>query len=695
MLHETISRRASEGPPPLSFAQQRLWLVDRLDPGSAAYNVPFALRLRGALDTAALRASVDALVRRHETLRTTFAENDGEPVQVVHPPAPVPLVELDLRELPEAEREPRAEGLATEESLRPFDLEAGPLLRSTLLRLGDEDHVLLFTLHHIVSDGWSRSVLVREISALYGAFARGEEPGLPELEVQYADYAVWQRGWLSGKTLQKHIGYWTERLAGAPPLLEIPTDRPRAVGQSLVAGKHRFLLPTELAQALRELSDRQGTTLFMTLLAAWQVLLARYSGQDDVVVGTPIAGRSRRETEGLIGFFVNVLALRAELGADPAWTELVESTRVTTLGGFDHQELPFERLVEELSVERSLTYSPVFQTIFTVNQAAGDEGRLVLGELQLEPFGPGELVSKFDLDLVFTDTGQALGGLLVYRPALFDAGTIERMAGHLQTVLEAMVADPRQRISAVSLLREGERAQLLAGSGTESLGHAPACVHDLFSAQAARTPGLAAVSGRGETLGYGELERRANRLAHRLRAHGVGPETRVAVCLERGPEMVVGVLGVLKAGGAYVPLDPDYPAERLAYTLSDSGAALLVSQGRLVDALPAFAGEVVCLDADREAIAAEPEEAPRSGVSPRNAAYVIYTSGSTGRPKGVVVEHASLASTLLAVRDTFGLAAGEVMPALASYAFDIWGFEVFTSLLTGGEVRLLPRETVQ
>jgi amino acid adenylation domain-containing protein len=680
---------------PLSFAQQRLWLMDRLEPGNPTYNMPYVLRLRGSLDAGALRAGLDALVRRHETLRTVFAERGSEPVQVVRPPAPVALHVLDLRGVPEVRREAEAERLAAAEAVRPFDLARGPLLRSTLLRLADDDHVLCFTLHHIVSDGWSRGVLVREVSALYAAFARGEEPRLPELPVQYADFAVWQRAWLSGETLAEEIGYWRERLAGAPPLLEIATDRPRAVGQSPRAADHPFRLAPGSAQGLRALSRRSGATLFMTLLAGWQALLARYADQDDVVVGTPIAGRTRRETEELIGFFVNMLPLRADLGGDPTWAELLGRVRASALGAYAHQELPFERLVTELGVERSLTHTPVFQTALALNRSVAGDEQLRLGDVVLEPFGGGEQIVRFDLDLVFTDFGDVLDGGLVYRAALFEPETIERMAGHLQTLLEAMAADPQGRLSEVSLLRGSERAQLLAGSGTASLGHAPACVHELFSAQAARTPELAAVSFGGETLSYGELERRSNRLAHRLRAHGAGPEARVAVCLERGPQMVVGILGVLKAGGAYVPLDPDYPTERLAYTLADSGASLLLSQDGLADALPPFAGGVVRLDADREAIAAEPDEAPASGAGVRNAAYVIYTSGSTGRPKGVVVEHASLVSTLLATRDTFGFAAGDVFPGMASYAFDIWTFEVFAPLLAGGRVRLLPHETVR
>ncbi|HLL46334.1 MAG TPA: condensation domain-containing protein, partial [Longimicrobiaceae bacterium] len=557
-----------------------------LDPGSAAYNMPSALRLRGALDVAALQASLDELVRRHETLRTTFAERDGAPVQVIHPPAAVALAELDLQEVPEATR--HAERLAEEDALRPFDLARGPLLRCTLIRLAEDDHVLCFNLHHVVSDGWSMQVLVREVSALYSAFSRGEAPRLAELPVQYADFAVWQRSWLSGAVLDAQIGYWRERLDGAPPLLEIPTDRPRALGQSPQAESHGFRLAAEVSQGLRELSRREGATLFMTVLAAWQALLGRYAGQEDVVVGSPIAGRNRRETEGLIGFFVNMLALRADLSGDPSWAELLGRVRETALGAYSHQELPFERLVEELNVERSLTHTPLFQAAFALDRAGGSDEQLRLGELALEPYGNGGHAVKFDLDLVLADSGDALSGGLVYRVALFEPETIGRMVGHLDTLLRAMASQPQQRLSEVSLLRGSERVQLLSDSRAEPVDHPPACVHELFSAQAARTPGLTAVSGGDQALSYTELERRANRLAHHLRGRGVGPETRVGLCLERGADMVVAVLGVLKAGGAYVPLDPAYPAERLAYTLADSGASVLLSHSHLLETLPAF-----------------------------------------------------------------------------------------------------------
>ncbi|HLL48663.1 MAG TPA: condensation domain-containing protein, partial [Longimicrobiaceae bacterium] len=408
-----IERVPRTGPLPLSFAQQRLWLVDRIEPDSPAYVMPAVLRLRGPLDVGALRTGLDALVRRHETLRTVFAEREGGPVQLVLPPARVPLPVLDLRPVPGARREAEAERQVGAESLRPFDLARGPLLRAALLRLGEDDHVLCFTLHHIVSDGWSMGVLVREVSTLYDAARRGGTARLPEMPVQYADYAVWQRAWLRGDVLEAQIAYWRERFAGAPPLLEIPTDRPRAQGQSPRAASRGLVLSPALSKRLRALSRHEGTTLFMTLLASWQVLLGRYAGQEDVVVGSPIAGRNRRETEGLIGFFVNMLALRADLGGDPTWRELLDRVRETALGAYAHQDLPFERLVEELGVERSLTHPPVFQVTFALNRSGGRDERLVLGALETEPFGGGEAAAKFELDLTIVDAGGQLAAGLV------------------------------------------------------------------------------------------------------------------------------------------------------------------------------------------------------------------------------------------------------------------------------------------
>ncbi|HEV2735038.1 MAG TPA: condensation domain-containing protein, partial [Longimicrobiaceae bacterium] len=519
--------------------------MDRIEPGSAAYNMPFALRLRGALDAAALRASVGELARRHETLRTVFEERGGAPVQVVRPPSPGALPALDLGALPAARREAEARRLAGAEALRPFDLARGPLLRSTLLRLGEDDHVLLFTLHHVAGDGWSMQVLTREVSALYGAFSRGEPSPLPELPVQYADFAVWQRGWLRGEALQAQVAFWKEKLAGAPPLLEVPTDGPRRVGRSARAGVHAFSLPPGAAGELRALSRREGTTLFMTVLAGWQALLGRWAAQDDVVVGTPVAGRTRRELEGLIGFFVNMLVLRADLGGDPTWRGLLGRVRETALAAYSHQELPFERLVEELAVERSITHTPLFQAAFALSHADRGGEAAPLGQVEMEPFRGGDGVAKFDLDLSVSDDGTALHGTLTYRAALFEAATIARMAGHLEVLLEAMAAGPARRLSELSLLRGAERARVLEAWNATAAGFPrERCVHELFAEQAARTPDAVAVTAGDSVLTYAELERRSGLLARRLAGLGVGPECRVGLCVERGPELVVALLAV-------------------------------------------------------------------------------------------------------------------------------------------------------
>ncbi|HEX7238763.1 MAG TPA: amino acid adenylation domain-containing protein, partial [Longimicrobiaceae bacterium] len=673
-----------EEPLPLSFAQQRLWLVDRLEPGSAAYNLPVALRLRGSLCTAALRVCLDQLVRRHEALRTVFRERGGAPVQVVRPPAPVPLPVIDLRSLPGPRREAEAVRLAGREALRPFDLARGPLLRSTLLRLADDEHALLFTMHHVVSDGWSMDVLVREVSALYAG-----EP-LPELPVQYADFAVWQRERLGGEVLEEQVGYWKARLAGAPPLLEIPTDRPRTTVQSPRAGSHDFRLSGEASRRLRELSHRESTTSFMTILAAWQALLGRYAGGEDVVVGSPIAGRTRREVEGLIGFFVNMLALRADLGGDPTWTELLRRTRETALGAYAHQELPFERLVDELSVERSLMHTPVFQVIFALNRAGGGGERLSLGDLELEPFGEEAGLAKFDLNLTVADAEQGVAGRLVYRAGLFDAETMARMVGHLEAVLEAMAAMPEQRLSEVSLMRGAERAEVLGAWNDTAVSYPQECVHELFARQAARTPGAVAVVSDAGTLTYAELECRSNQLAKHLRRRGVGVEVPVGLLLERSAEMVVGVLGILKTGGAYVPLDPASPPERLRRLLADAGAPVLCTQESLADRVEGFRGAVVRLDADAEALAGEPDGALAVHVDARSAAYIIYTSGSTGTPKGVVVEHGSLGNYLQFFdREVLG-EESFALPLVSRLSFDAHVRQLFPPLLRGEAVWVLP-----
>ncbi|HEV2733612.1 MAG TPA: condensation domain-containing protein, partial [Longimicrobiaceae bacterium] len=687
-VQATITRRTSRGPAPLSFAQQRLWLVHRMEPDSSAYNVPHALRLRGELDPDALRRSLDELVRRHEALRTVFHERDGEPVQVVGPAVPVELPLVDLSGVPDAERE--AERRVRAEALRPFDLERGPVLRSTLLRLGDGDHVLSFTLHHIVSDAWSRGVLVREVSALYAAFSRGEAPRLPELPVQYADFAVWQREWLSGDRLERQVAYWTERLAGAPTLLELPTDHPRPAVAGGRSGGHDFLLDAALAAGLRALARREGTTLFSVVATGFAALLSRWTGQDDVLVGTPVAGRTHVETEGLIGFFINMLALRADLSGQPGAGELVSQLKARVMEAHTHQDLPFERLVDELHVERSRAHAPLVQAVLNFDAgtgggggAPGSDGALRLGGLGVQPLSLDGGTAKFDLTLAVTEAGERLGGSLLFRADLWEDATIERMAGHLRALLEGMAREPDRSVVELPLMGEAERARLLeAWAATARPAPPGLCVHDLFAGQAARTPHATAVVFGNESLTYGELEARAGRLARHLRRRGVRPETRVALCAERSLDLVVGILGILGSGGVYVPVDPAHPADRTAYLLEDSGCAAVLVQEKLRSLLPAVGAEVLTLE---EVMAAEPwDDGAPAAVRPENAAYVIYTSGSTGRPKGVVVTHANVLRLFDATDPWFGFGPDDAWTVFHSYAFDFSVWEIWGALLYGG-----------
>ncbi|MBV9774522.1 MAG: amino acid adenylation domain-containing protein, partial [Gemmatimonadetes bacterium] len=689
---EEIRRRGTDGPVPLSFAQQRLWFIDRLDPGTAAYNMPFPLRLRGVLDGGVLRRALSEVVRRHEALRTRFAERGDEPVQVVLPAGPVYFPVVDLSALPEERREAETRRLAREEALRPFDLERGPLLRATLLRLADTDHAALFTMHHIVSDGWSIGVLTRELSGLYDALVRGLPSPFPELPVQYADYALWQREWLTGAKLEEQLAYWRGRLADAPPVLELPADHPPRAVAGASARVLRFGLSAEVSREARELARREGGTVFMVLLAALQLLLSRYAGQEDVVVGTPVANRTRVELEGLIGFFVNTLALRTDLSGDPTFLELLARVREGALGAFAHQDLPFERLVEELAPERSLTHTPLFQVMFALQNM--EMGELSLGELRMEPLAGTEEVSQFALGFSLFDEETGIEGTLHYRTDLFEEATVARLLEHFRVVVEEAVGDPGRRVSEISLLAPDERDRLLGEWGAPRALPAEGTVPRRFAEQVARTPDAPAVVDGERTLSYAELDRRSSRLAHALRALGVGPETPVGLCLERDADLLVGTLGIWKAGGAYLPLDPGYPPERLALLLRDAGAPVLVTRSRLAAALPEHPARPLLLDADAERITGESDEAPEGAVDPGQLAYVIYTSGSTGRPKGVRVAHGELARTLLAAREAFRFGPDDRVPSLASHAFDIWLFESVLPLLAGGRVRIVPRDTV-
>jgi len=676
---------------PLSFAQERLWFIDRLEPGSAVYNMPVAWRLGGALDEAALERALGEVVRRHEALRTVFHEVDGSPVQVITPFEGFALPVEDLSHLSEANREAAARRRAGEEARRAFDLSTGPLFRAGLLRLGEEDHVLLLSMHHIVSDGWSMGVLYREFSALYGAYREGRESPLPELGVQYADYAVWQREQLEGEVLERQLSYWRERLAGAPELLELPTDHPRPLVQTFRGAAVPVDLSLELLERLQALGRSDGATLYMMLLGAFQVLLSKYSGSEDIVVGSPIAGRTRKEVEELIGFFVNTLVLRTDLSGDPTFREVLGRVREATLGAYEHQEVPFERLVAELQPERSLSHTPLFQAMLTL-QSAEDGGGAPPG---LSGMGAEIASAKFDLSLSLGATSRGLRGGLTYSTDLWEAATMQRLVGHFTRLVEQAAADPDVRLSQVALLNEAERRQVVEEwnrTGAEYPAGSP--IHRLFEEQAGRTPDATAVSSAGAALTYAALDHAANRLANHLRRRGVRPETRVGICLERGTELVVAILAVLKAGGAYVPLDPAYPAERLAFMLADSGAPLLLTRLPLPGGLPPHAAEVVCLDAERERIEAESAQAPAAGVLPENLAYVIYTSGSTGTPKGVLVPHQGLANAARGYARELGVGPGDRVLQFASSSFDASVAEMVMALANGATLVLGTRETL-
>ncbi len=688
-----IVRVDRDRPLPLSFAQERLWFLDRLEAGSA-YNLPAALRLTGALDQRALERSLGEIVRRHEALRTVFREVDGGAVQVIVPFAGFALSVEDLSGLDEAAREAEVRRRAREDAARPFHLAEGPLFRATLLRLSSEEHVLLLCIHHIVSDGWSTGVLFRELSALYAAYREGRESPLAEPPVQYADFAVWQREQLRGEVLDRQIGYWKNRLSGAPALLELPTDRPRPPVQSHRGARETFDLPPGLLDRLQALGRSEGATLYMVMLGAFQLLLSKYSGSEDVVVGSPIAGRTRREVEELIGFFANTLVLRTDLSADPTFRELLGRVREGTLGAYEHQDVPFERLVAELQPERSLSHAPLFQVMFALQNV--DRSGSGLAGVRMEGVDTELETTKVDLSLTAVPHEGGIWGVVEYSTDLFDRSTVRRMMGHLERVLEQVAADADVRLSQLDLLSAEERRMVVEEwNATGAALPAGACIHELFEAQAARTPDTVAVEFEGETFTYGALNAQANRLAHHLRSLGVGPEARVGICAEAGLEMVVGVLGVLKAGGAYVPLDPGYPAERLAYMLADSAPAAVLVQTHLRDRVESAGVPLLELDAAAPAWASLPATDPeRSGLTAEHLAYVIYTSGSTGRPKGVRVPHASVGATLAVAGGAFGFGAGDRVPSLASFAFDIWLFETLLPLLGGGTVRLVPRERV-
>ncbi|HYG62776.1 MAG TPA: amino acid adenylation domain-containing protein, partial [Thermoanaerobaculia bacterium] len=669
-----IPRVPREGPLPLSFAQQRLWFLDRWVPESPAYNIPAAVLLTGNLEVRALTGALTVIVQRHETLRTTFPAVDGEPRQVIAPPGPLPVPLVDLTELPVDRGEEEGRRLGRLEARLPFDLARGPLLRVRLLRLDRRKHLLLVNMHHIVSDGWSVGVLIRELTELYGACVEGRSPSLPPLPVQYADFAVWQRGRLQGEELERQLAYWRERLGDPPPPLELPTDRPRPAARTFEGGLRRFLFPEGLWRAIEALCQHQGTTPFMVLLAGFAALLHRLTGQDGMTLGTPIANRNRQEIEGLIGFFVNLLVLRADLAGDPPFGELLARVREETLGAYSHQDLPFEKLVEELQPERRLDAAPLFQVSFSLQNARLD--RLELPGLGLEALPAETGATRFDLGLDIIDLDQTLGRW-EYAAELFDPPTLDRLSGHFCTLLVAATADPGLRISELPLLTEPERHQLLVGwNDTEAAYEKDLAIHELLEIQAAARPDAVAIvsaTADNEQLTYAGLVRESRRLARHLRALGAGPDTVVGVSTERSLRLPVAMLGILQAGGAYLPLDPTYPEARLALMREETGARIVLEDSGWAAARLS----TDCLPGGW------------SGAAPESLAYVLYTSGSTGRPKGVAIPHQGVLR-LARGGGHARLDAGEVVLQVAPASFDASTLEIWGALLNGGRLVMMP-----
>ncbi len=680
--------RVQRGEPfPLSFAQQRLWFLYQLEPASPLYHIPAATRLTGKLDLAALIMSFDELVRRHEVLRTTFSTIDGQPVQVIHPHEPVSVPIVDLSELTEKRRESEAQRLTLMEAILPFDITHGPLLRVGVVRMAEDDHIVPVTMHHIISDGWSMGVLIEEVAALYEAFSKGLSSPLADLPIQYADFTHWQRQWLQGEVLDAQLSYWKRRLQGSPPMLELPTDNPRPPIQNYNGSTEFITLPLSLTDKLKKITRQEGATLYMTLLSAFKILLYRYTGQEDILVGTPIASRNRVELEGLIGFFANTLVLRTDLSGNPNFQQTLGRVRERVLEAYTHQDLPFEKLVEELQPKRSLSHSPLFQVLFVFQNQP--RAPIELTGLSLNGVGIASGTAKFDLTLDMEESGEGLSAALEYNTDLFEAATIKRMLGHFHTLLEAIAANPENRISDLAMLAEGEQRQLLVEwNNTHAEYATDLCMHQLFEAQAEATPDATALIFGHERLTYRELNAHANQLANYLQRLGVGPESLVAIRMERSIEMVVGMLAVLKAGGAYVPLDLAYPRERLAFMLDDAQARVVLTQQRLIEGPADQPSQIVCVDSDWEKISAEDYSNPTSAVTPRNLAYVIYTSGSVGRPKGVAIEHQSAVTMLQWARDSFRAEQIEGVLASTSICFDLSVFELFVPLSWGGKVIL-------
>ena len=676
---------------PLSYGQERLWFLDQFEPGGSSYSMPGAVRLRGELDVDVLVMSLNEIIRRHEILRTTFTANDGEPEQIIAPSLELDLRRIDLQGIPDGEREQQIQRCLEADAQQPFDLLSGPLVRASLLCLGEAEHILQFTLHHIVADGWSTAILIREFVTLYEAYRAGRASPLPELTIQYADYAIWQRQWLQGERLERQVNYWKQQLSAAPVVLELPTDRPRPAVQSYRGATLYASVPQPLADQLKQLARQQEATLFMVLLAAFNIVLSRYSGQTDVCVGTPMANRNRLEIEGLIGFFVNTLVLRSDLSGNPTFLELLKRVKEICLGAQAHQDLPFEKLVEELSPVRDMSHNPLFQVMLALQNTP--DAALAITGLTITPELMEVGTSKFDLDLEISESEQGLEIQYSYNTDLFDRATIERLAQHYGVLLEGIAKAPQRFISELPFLTQAERDQLLIEWNGATVPYpAQPCIHQLFEAHAASNPETVAVVFEGGQLSYGDLDRKANQLAHFLRSEGIGADIVVGLCVERSLDMMAGILGILKAGGSYVPLDPELPPGKLRQILMDANVGWVMTSSTLATRIPK-SYRTLYLDQD---IRADYSASAVSGavVDPQQLAYMLYTSGTTGVAKAVGVTHANLVNQYHAWESAYELDKTDVHLQMARYTFDVFAGDWIRALCSGGKLVICPRETL-
>ncbi len=688
---QLIQRRTDQGPCPLSFAQELMWLLDHLI-DTSAYHVPRALRMKGPLNVEALEFALNKIVERHEVLRTTYQEIDGHPMQFISPSARVHLDVIDLSGMEVTEREREAQRILVEEGKRKFDFVHDLMLRTILMRLEKDEHILLLVSHHIASDGQSKAVLFRELKTFYLAHCEGKPVELPPLPIQYSDYSLWQRDWMQGEVLNSHINFWKETLAGAPTLLELPTDNPRPASQSFEGARQFLRCPDGMLENFKALCRKEGSTLFMTMLAAFGTLLWRWSGQEDMLIGTPVSGRSRTELEPLIGYFSNSVVLRMNLAGDPTFRELLKQTKEVALAAYSHQHLPFEKLVTEMQPQRDLSYSPMYQVMFSVGEHK-DLG-IDLPGMEITPIIIDRGVAKFDMTLGMTELKKDLMCNIEYCSALFEPATMQRLANQFQNLLQGIVDNPDQRISRLPMLSAEERHRIIyTWNEIEQVEPDGVLVPQMFEKQAARNPDATAVVYEDRRLTYGELNERANQLAHYLKKRGVGPEKRVVVCVERSPEMVLGVMGVMKAGGAYVPLDAMYAKERLPVIIPDSECPVVLTQTSLLARLPETNAEIIPLDGDWSKIAAESKENPEPEITPDTLAYVVYTSGSTGVPKGVMINHGGFATLFHGYKKSYGIGSPDnPWLLMANFSFDVFSSDLIRTLCSGSKFVICPME---